>query len=549
MRGICHPVFTDYRSDHNSAKESTNVESSARFNHCSLTLERKMDKEDSDKGRGWKVTTPTKNTDALRSPKKEENTGREMDEDDSHKRHAWDGDERGDRAATQKKKTEEPLSPKKKAEKTSAAPKSPKKEKEKSSAAPKSPKKATEPVVRVQSDRAPYKLVKSVKDLGRDPLYAYLLPKLDAFKLTDVYKHRADNWGLIDVPANLNRWERPRRADYASITPEALYENFFVKRSDGARWFQYFLSEKFGDYRSCECTERFELMLKDTATYERCMYLLLENMTMLTRTALHAENPKLVKGLKDIVDEYWDSESRAPRQLTTKELKESEEKWAAAMAKKKEEEEKEIRKREMQKEKELEKQKKALEKEKEEMRLKNGGAPTKLVNKVMKLGRDPLYAYLLPKLDAFKSDEEYERRASDWGLIDVPDPGNHLDRWDRWDSWDYQVSSRGADYASITPEALFENFFVKRSDGGRWFKYFLCKKFYNGRDCECMEMFENMSKETTNYSRFKFLLSENLWMLRQTGLHQENPEVVDNLQKLYDKVKDMDLNKAMEKFQ
>jgi hypothetical protein len=141
-------------------------------------------------------------------------------------------------------------------------------------------------------DGAPPKLVKKVKDLGRDPLYQYLLPKLETFRSNGRFREKAYYWGAIE-------------ADLADVTtPEALYQYFMIKRPESADLFQCFLREEDRDSQSWECMMKFEDMMKESTTYERFMELFKETLAMLKETPLFKGKPKGSKALLNVYDEY-----------------------------------------------------------------------------------------------------------------------------------------------------------------------------------------------------------------------------------------------------
>lgn len=118
--------------------------------------------------------------------------------------------------------------------------------------------------------------------------------------------------------------------------------------------------------------------------------------------------------------------------------------------------------------------KKAMEKALEKARTENGGAPPKLYKKVMELGMQPLYEDLLPKLEAFKSDNDFKKRVDGWNLVKL-----ELPEGQKW--YDF----REEDFADVTPAEMYRNFL--KSDGGRFFQYFLRDKYKDHRSMDCMK--------------------------------------------------------------
>lgn len=114
--------------------------------------------------------------------------------------------------------------------------------------------------------RAPFKLVMEVMELGRDPLYAHMLTKLNAFKDDDRYKNSAHTWWLI---------EDPGPGDVDRLTPEQLYESI-MRRShicgSALTNFEDFLLEEYGDRYSWQCMRWLEKMMEETTSYEHFMF-------------------------------------------------------------------------------------------------------------------------------------------------------------------------------------------------------------------------------------------------------------------------------------
>jgi len=179
--------------------------------------------------------------------------------------------------------------------------------------------------------------------------------------------------------------------------------------------------------------------------------------------------------------------------------------------------------------------KKALEKALERARIENGGAPPKLYKKVMELGMQPLYEDLLPKLEAFKSDEEFKRRVDGWNLVktDLPEGQRRHD-------------FREEDFAHVTPADMYRNFL--KSDGGRFFQYFMEEKYKDHRSWECMTHLEAMTSEKMPYEEFMKSFNYILpWMLYETDFGAKNPTIVKDLKKLYEKYEGLDLKAASKK--
>jgi hypothetical protein len=313
-----------------------------------------------------------------------------------------------------------------------------------------------------------------------------------------------------------------------------LYDNFMAEHSEGAYWFDSFLGSKYKDSTSWLCMVKFEAMLKETTPYADFMVLLKEILELIDRSSFVTENPADVEALQKLFDKSWDAVLKGPRQLSSQEKQDIEADWMHVAKKEKEEKEKSLRKREKKQEQDTEKVKKEMTKEMERLRLKNGCAPPKLLKVVVERGRDPIYAYLLPKLDAFKASDRYKRCADDWGLVAVP-------------VTDSRGRHREPDFSGVTPEALYDNFMAEHSEGAYWFDSFLGSKYKDSTSWLCMVKFEAMLKETTPYADFMDLLKEILELIDRSPFVTENPADVEALQKLYVKFKGLDLDEASRK--
>ncbi|KAI2509033.1 hypothetical protein MHU86_5409 [Fragilaria crotonensis] len=422
----------------------------------------------------------------------------------------------------------------------SNAPKSPTNEKEKKTGktkkdvAPTSPKGKGRDARSVQEDRAPFELRRKVKKFGRDALYAYLLTKLDAFKTSNDYTRCANLWDLIKNPET-----RPTTDDFASITAEELYDTFMFGETEGNKeganqFVHSFLAHKCIDDYSWNCMGHFETMMKEKTKYEEFMKLFKYNVEMIGakwRIPFANENPKAVAALQKCYDEYYDPKSGKPRKLSAEEKEESEKLWNKEMIRV----EKAMRVAQEEAENDRLKAAKALEKEKEQIRFKVGGAPPHLLKDVKKFGRDALYAYLVTKLDAFKTSNDYTRCAHLWDLIKNPETRPTTD-----------------DFASITAEELYDTFMFGETEGNKdganqFVHSFLAHQCNDDYSWNCMRHFETMMKEKTKYAEFMKLFKYNVETIGakwRIPFANENPKAVAALQECYDKYKDLDLETA-----
>jgi len=157
---------------------------------------------------------------------------------------------------------------------------------------------------RTENGGAPPKLYKKVMELGMQPLYEDLLPKLEAFKSDGEFKKRVDGWNLVelDLPEG-QKWYEFREEDFADVTPAEMYRNFL--KSDGGRFFQYFMVDKYKDHRSMDCMKYFEAMKCETMPYEEFMksfdYVL---PWICYETDFGSKNPIIIKDLKKLYEKY-----------------------------------------------------------------------------------------------------------------------------------------------------------------------------------------------------------------------------------------------------
>ncbi|KAI2509027.1 hypothetical protein MHU86_5403 [Fragilaria crotonensis] len=173
--------------------------------------------------------------------------------------------------------------------------------------------------MRFDSGCAPPRLLKDVKDFGRDPLRQFLLPKLDSFKKSDDYERFAKEWDLIKVPKH-ERHYRPTENELAEISAEELYEKLMFGKSDGNQQGAYKFSDSFlritcGDRSSWKCMCNFETMMKETTTYVDFMKLFKNNMEEIGKfhNPFANGNPAAFGALKDCYDKYEDLDLAAAR--------------------------------------------------------------------------------------------------------------------------------------------------------------------------------------------------------------------------------------------
>ncbi|KAI2509028.1 hypothetical protein MHU86_5404 [Fragilaria crotonensis] len=501
-------------------------------------------------GKDVEPTSPKKDEDKKnRSEKRtEEDEGKDVAPKSSKK----DAGKKNRSEKRSEKRTEEhegkdvePKSPKKDEDKKNRSEKRTEKRTERSTeedegkdVASKSRKDEGEDAMNVHSERPPFELVLEVKKFGRNPLYDYLLTKLDAFKQTKNYGRLAMDWDLIKIPKQ-ERMYHPTKDDFANIPSQELYEKLMFGESQGnrdaAQQFEKFLLGELYDRHSWTCMRHFETMMKEIMTYEAFMERFKDNMEKIGERhyPFALENARACAALKECYDKYSDSTSGLPKQLSSKEKKESDKMWKEEMVRT----DKATRNAHEKAAKAHEKAAKAQKKEKERTRFEVGGAPPPLLKNVKKFGRNPLYDYLLTKLDAFKQTKNYGRLAMDWDLIKIP-------------KQERMYHPTKDDFANIPSQELYEKLMFGESQGNheaaQQFEKFLLGELYDRHSWTCMRHFETMMKEIMTYEAFMERFKDNMEKIgeRHYPFALENVRACAALKECYDKYKDLDLETA-----
>lgn len=228
---------------------------------------------------------------------------------------ALDGNVKGDEKVKKVKIVSKSKSPKRQKEGKDNTADDLKREKGIQAASPTNQRKETESAMIVEGGRAPPTMVIKIVELGLEPLFEDLRPKLDAFKSDAEFKRRAENWNLIDKPKKSSKGMLEAR-DYSHLTPEDLYKNFMsTVMSQGGREFEDFLEREYDDVSSWECMTNFEVMKKETTTYKEFMRLFEDNIGMIKNTPFGRNNTKNVAGLEKCFAKYWDPVRKKPKQL------------------------------------------------------------------------------------------------------------------------------------------------------------------------------------------------------------------------------------------
>ena len=176
------------------------------------------------------------------------------------------------------------------------------------------------PTEEKMSERA---LCKKVIELGVQPLYEDLLPKLEAFTSDDDFKRNVAHWNLVELDLPQGPYAYAyyfRKEDFAHVTATDMYRNFVM--TDGGCFFEEFLRRKHGDIFSWQCMKSFEAM-KTATKYEELMGHFHAVASRLPLTDFGRNNPDECAILQECVASFVDN----PGPLSAKEKQHITEAW------------------------------------------------------------------------------------------------------------------------------------------------------------------------------------------------------------------------------